>query len=37
MVRAIVKGAGGRLDVASELGEGSAFVVVLPQMDQTKG
>ena len=37
MVRAIVKGSGGRLDVSSELGRGSAFVVVLPQVDQTKG
>ena len=37
MVRAIVKGAGGRLDVSSELGKGSAFVVALPQVDPTNG
>ena len=37
MVRAIVKGAEGCLDVSSELGKGSAFVVVLPQVCQTNG
>ena len=37
MVRAIVKGAAGCLNVSSELGKGSAFVVVLPQVGQTNG
>ena len=37
MVRAIVKGSGGYLNVSSQLGKGSAFAVLLPQVGQTKG